>query len=379
MEALCSPVFYKDITTDDFPLLLTAGLDSNKNFEQTTRLHLLHKRHWPEPTYLDILTNGWTGLLWTRQYTEEVSSDDAVLEFQGLSQAGGRIRKLLESGVTIFPRLQTVAMGSVSDELYNAKEGSAFEKILDRIYTDHSRSLPLALLDLPTVQHYCQGVAHGPLALSKRLIKTKTPLKTYTRHTRGVDDMFCTCAVDVACNETCQQPPIVLGAINRYYCVNTRPYRHYFQIVADDSPLDIFWEPVLAMFTRPGIVFADRDTGRPLILLDDIPKSALEGTTVEIYSFVRTMDVDNLKGHPTIVARDQRMLQGIQPPQSLERHQRALDRGLPEVWKGKVRLFNREDAPPCAACGFDLEGEFQAYVDRLAAQEERESLWRDVD
>lgn len=379
MAAICPPVIYKDITTDDFPSLVASELYSNKNIEQTTRLHLLHRRRWPEPSYLEIMTKGWTGLDWTKRYTEDVRSDNAILEHQRLGEAGGRMRKLLTAGVTVFPKLQTVSMGSIGDDFFNAHQGAFTERLLDCNTGNHSKRLPLALLDIPTVRHYCQGVAHGPLALSRRFIQPKTALKTYTYHPRGTDPMFCPCAAGAPCTDTCQQPPIILGAINRYYCVDTCIDKHHFEFIADESPLDRFWTRVMAMFTRPGIIFADQDDGTPKIALGDIPDCAYEGTTVEIYSYIRTIDVDIQKRPPKIVAKNQRMLGGIQPPQSLDRHQRALDRGLPEFWKGKVKLFNREDAPPCAACGFDLEGEFQHFVDGLAAQEERESLWKDVD
>lgn len=375
MNALCSPVLYEDVTTDDFSSF-AAGISTNKNIDQTTRLHVHHKRHWPEPSYLEILNDGWTGL-WTMPCTFGVSSANTIAEYQGLGEAGRKIGKLLSSGV--FPKLHTVSMGSVDEEFFNAVQGYTMEQVLDRVYGNHRKRLPLALLGIPTVRHYCQGVSYGPLALPKSFIQSKPALKIYTHHNRGGAPMFCACPIGMGCTEACQQPPIILWAINRYYCI--RPYvdKYHFEFVADESNVESLFGRDIGMFTRPGIVVANDDTGVPLYVIGDIPDSAYEGTTVEFYNFVRPIDVDNLQKPPKIVAKDQRMLSGIQPPQSLARYQRAIDRMLPEVWKGKVKLFNREDAPPCSACGFHPEEEFQTYVKKLEDQEERERLWNDVD
>jgi hypothetical protein len=50
------------------------------------------------------------------------------------------------------------------------------------------------------------------------------------------------------------------------------------------------------------------------------------------------------------------------PPQSLVFVQTTLEQVLPDQWKGKVvskvGLKIREEAPPCPACGLDLQEEF---------------------
>jgi hypothetical protein len=125
--------------------------------------------------------------------------------------------------------------------------------------------------------------------------------------------------------------------------------------------------PILAMFNRPDIVIADPNNGTPMPLRGHDIREAIEVTSVGIYNFVRTYKI------PTAVWRDVTSLKKrsfiinhVLKPESLAYHQFRLDQALPEVWKGKVKLMNWEEAPVCSACGYDLKVDFRAQYPKNA-------------
>jgi hypothetical protein len=360
MYTLCAPVLYRECITDDFPSF-ASGLRTNENTDQTVRLHINHKRHWAEANYLDILTTKdyhWTGV-GSRRHPDDIPPvfdlRSVDLELQALVREGTRIRQFITEGLTILPRLHTVSVGGFCGDIYNGPRAPKLERRLHDDFEKQCKTLPHALLDLPTVKHYCQAVAYGPLSLPNRTIKPKTRIISYTLHQRGTP-MFCSC---VDCFED-HSPPIILGAINRYYCDGDRlipssinPH-HYPQFSE-------YLKPVLAMFARPDVIIADPETGTPIPFQGRINSKSHKGTTVEIYDYFRTVDI----GFRTLSDIHEAMSKrsptyGSLSPQSLSFFQESLDQALPEIWRGKVKLKNREEAPSCQACGFNPQEAFEA-------------------
>jgi len=113
---------------------------------------------------------------------------------------------------------------------------------------------------------------------------------------------------------------------------------------------------------KPGTILPPEDIAHYLeplkVMLNEIPvldvepnesktvpfdSISLKETKVEIYDYIRHctvsgpgLDINTIERHPTDLSRIQSILDG------------KIGR-----WKGKVFLKNREDCPPCSACGFE--------------------------
>lgn len=132
--------------------------------------------------------------------------------------------------------------------------------------------------------------------------------------------------------------PIVLGSVNRY--VSRAPHVLHmldgeFQSTAAefrDATREIF-----DLLERPEMILSyEGITTRPIEFKD----SLMEGTTLEIYNFIR------LEGMGT-------------QAEGLTKLQSSLDDmaggSIPGFWKGKVFIKAKEDCPPCWACGLNFE------------------------
>ena len=329
------------------------------------RLHIYHKCYQVEPSYADILHDrfDWHSLDVKSELDDiaiGVANKSIIDEIKSLVIESRRIRRFITEGLTIFPNLQTVSMGGIGGRIYNSDGMMGLDSQLDHFFdkefngvsANGRQALPHALLDLPAVQHYCQSVGYGPLALPSNVILPKSPIQTFTSHQLGTS-MFLPyqyCRPDTS-------PPIVLGAINRYYVVNAKNVDLRFD--ADLPFIATLLIPIVAMFFRGDIAIADPESGAPIPLGDLGSGPLFDGTTIEIYNFVRTHHLSKKYRLPKNELKRQAKIIGVLPPQSLSFFQESLDKDLPEAWKGKVKFRNWEEAPPCPACGFDLGGVIQ--------------------
>ena len=356
---ILTPLLYNDCVTSDFPNLASA-LETNANIDQIARLHVYHKWHSWEPSYEQLFDNRWDEF--------EVKTEPGSIpktqslftkweEFDAFINAAMMIRRLIVKGVKVFSKLQTVSMGGIGERIYNSDSAYAVEKELTKRCQDRGRILALALLDLPTVQHYCQSVAYGPLALPNRLLVSESALKTFTLHHRG-RPLFCNCKWD--CDHT-HSPPMVLGAVNRYFCKTLTyiplPIKPEFE-----AKWTLILLPIITMLCRPAISLANPETGETVPFEGEITAELIEGTLVEIYDFVRTHACD--KSLRKKIKKDMGIVKTL-PPQSLSWFQDKLDEILAkctEGWVGRVKFLNREEAPLCPACGFDSQESHEDYL-----------------
>jgi hypothetical protein len=354
MHDICAPLLYKECVTNDFPTFAFT-LGSNANTETTNRLHLFQKRHSWEPSYEKIFEDGWAEFDCKSEpesIQENHSLNSMRYECWDLIEAGIKIRQLLNSGTgNILPKLQFVSMGGIGEQIFNGPQGWILNKDLDNEFIMGIKLLAPALLDIPSVQHYCQAVAHGPLALPGRTIISQSALKTFTLHHHRERLIFCNC--ERSCDHT-HSPPIILGAINRYYCQN----RGY-----DSDPITPQfangWSrkilmPILQMLCRPVLSIADPETGKMLPFKGEITAELLEGTQIEIYNIFRTYRAD--KSLRKKIKKNKKIVETL-PPQSLSWFQNTLEGYLDQCcsgWVGRVKFYNREDAPLCPACGYDF-------------------------
>jgi hypothetical protein len=363
MHEICAPVLYRNCVTDDFDSF-AGNFETNVDIDQTTRLHIHHRPHCAHASYADISKHGW-GQLQTKitpdQITTLADPQSVPEEIRALVTRGTKLRHFITDGITVLPNLRIISMGGINPPgPFGQKHPLGFHELHglrreDSGPGDRTGVLPHALLDLPSAQHYCQAVAYGPLALPNMTIKPGSALKTFTMHQSGIP-AFTNC-------DSCHKdwaPPVILGAINRYHCPLNLPVTYPIPpIHLEDNA--ILLRPILAMFTRANIMVAEPITGTPMPLKSHVGKEAFEGTLVEIYNFVRTYEVP-INVWEKVTCRQKRsfIINHVLKPQSLAYHQFRLDQALPEVWKGKVKLRNWEDAPVCSACGYDLKVDFRS-------------------
>jgi hypothetical protein len=147
--------------------------------------------------------------------------------------------------------------------------------------------------------------------------------------------------------------PVFLGATNRYY------YPCLFTV--DNDP-DTEWDPEaeappIARIVQCLSIVIVKDGH---IQVPDAPpqKFDLGQTKLEFYDYIRYVDpVDEIT-----LKSEGPTGRACRPATSLARIQAVLDDRLPECWKGRVILKNREEAPPCTACGLNLMEQWKDVV-----------------
>jgi hypothetical protein len=348
MYDIVAPVQYKDCITGNYPSF-AAGLRTNENLDRTVRLHIHHKHHRGEMTYGDIMELGWK-ILETRIHIGDelvnIDPNSTVKECEELVHEGHRLRQFITEGLTVLPKLKTVSIGGIGEDALNDSQAAVIEKVISENFDMTSKTLPHALIDLPTVEFYCQAVSYGPLALPNKTIKPLSPIKCYTQHQRGTA-MFTNCR----CHQEARSPTPIVGAVNRYYGLT----QHHVGVAHDMGeagfigcpPAEMFG-PIIAMLNRK-VYNADPSTGQPVPLEGDIGPDMHRDTRVHIYGYIRAHDSQSLL--PSIFGGSKT------PSNPLKPFQDYLERMLPQAWKGKVKLFNSERAPPCTGCGFSLQRE----------------------
>jgi hypothetical protein len=244
----------------------------------------------------------------------------------------------------LFPNLTKVVMTGIGD--------SSWSRLRNDINLElalGNNRLAFSLLSLPSVEHYCQTSAMGPLVLSGIIVKPLHPPKIVTHHYALPETPWPYPVLE----------PIVLGAINRFiYCASAR-FGTLEPITADI--VDHQFLPLLDGVTCPlmtrGTVVREIDSvsttiGSTMVpYTEEVPieEVSLIGTYIEVYNLARNFQDDNeqeMSSEETKTA--------LSWPFSLDVCE-ALER-LGDTrwgrWKGRVKIRNREDIPACPSCGF---------------------------
>lgn len=201
------------------------------------------------------------------------------------------------------------------------------------------KSLPVALLAVPSVKHFCQSTEFGPLAL--RSIMYADPghlsIEVLTCHFRhpgrdqGLKRNFA---------------PIMSGAINRYYYLHD-PTTKNVNVLSEDIAGQAMTASLVTCFYGWKIDIVGRDM-KPL-KRSTIENDPLQGTVVELYGLCpEDLGLTRIQEAQTEASRTYL---------TREEMQEILDDHLSEIWKGKVFLKKKADAPPCTACGRKLMDE----------------------
>jgi hypothetical protein len=306
---------------------------------KTLRLWQADEHLLKEPTYLQLIADGewhylvakvairdyWRGLV--------LAMRDWKFADRFLSGFAARIMKLMPCPCSqpdcqgILGRLKCVTMSAES-----VKRNWGHTQLEFDIFTDDLMPppIPLFFISLPSVDHYCQRLPTGPLALPNQIIKIVNPPAFVTIHP---EDMLPLRGLKWL-------PPIVLGTTNRYmfHCNSTVFCPTDAEESEISSKIDISLERLYTMLEERPVLHIKKDG------YEYVPSSSvsLDGTTLEFYDYLRYSMFDSEDPFNTVSD----IPSNLRPAQLLfnERVGR---------WKGKVSLKHREECPPCSACGFE--------------------------
>ena len=238
------------------------------------------------------------------------------------------IRRVVRMGYPVLPSLDRVVMlGEKDDQI---------SMMLNQL----SKGLPDSLVNLPSVQYYCQNSLFGPFTLRNTLAKTYYPPKVATFHIAHLD----------LHHGWAEALPVILGATNRY--ILSCPVKIAGQHPSISSDVDEQWlralsTSVLAMLRRTRVQ-------KQLLLVDQpcesvsIDTISLDGTKIEMYNLIGNLilPAPKARGYPR--ARPDKEIEplDIKVRQALAR---LVDTRI-GPWKGKVSFHNIDEIPLCPAC-----------------------------
>jgi hypothetical protein len=265
----------------------------------------------------------WEDIGYSREIIPKISSewvDITALEYHQGEIAGNRFLKGPRLRAGIFGSLNRICMTTTGDQSWGTH---LQHHIVDQYF--NIAWLPTALLNLPTVQHYCQSSMLGPLAIRNSGYRPTYPPKIVTYHYRHPYGFW----------DPNKRPPIVFGSINRFMSPNpfvvSIPGGGDLRMVGG---LREVFLPLLDMLDF--LVPVSFQKGDDIIsrYLDDESQidSTIIGTVLELYKFIE------LRGRGSSA-------------ENLASLQKALDAVL-GPWTGKVILKDKSECPPCSACGY---------------------------
>lgn len=265
------------------------------------------------------------------------------------------IRKAMQTDDPPFPLLKTVAMGGHGDSSFGCHKGdyeSAMKLPTERI--------ALSLLSLPSVEHYCQSVAMGPLAVPQEMFKPIHPPKTVTFHYAFPENDFATGVLFA---------PIVLGATNRLiYCSPLRVGSTYPMppTLINETSAELI-QMVTAFLSRTSVIEEvaespeDAETTSSNMRVVNLDSVSLDGTYIEIYNQVRNVKQNGMTPAP----RDE---PGWPWSQETCEAMEKLGSTKWGRWRGRVKIRNREDIPVCPSCGFSGHRPESVKLDWMGTQ-----------
>jgi hypothetical protein len=333
---ICKTELYRDCLVGDID---TFAQDISSNPRKTellgrVRTLRLYQRDYyllNEPTYVELIVQGKSQFLGLkefgndyyaglRQAFHDLESADRYLSGPTTRALKTALSKDPSPNSKVFANLERVIMSGEYDTFPWGRSQAEFD-----IFT---RSLPLSpiplfLANLPNVKHYCQWTPTGPLALPTRIIKMDNPPDIVTIHYPHMLEDW----------GPQWLPPIVLGTTNRYMfrSNNAACSRDNGESMSFDQ-LAYFVAPMMTML-GPHPVLHIKSDGHMYIPFDSV---SLKNTRLEMYDYIRHRNF---------------LDESDDPPSDLTHIQRLFDERIGR-WKGKVFLKNREDCPPCSACGF---------------------------
>jgi len=334
-----------------------SGLESGNPLISTIeRLHLYSGTYREEPPYSVLITGtGWWTLLETPHQPYKHTNGATMFmlheEMYIGSLIGYHFIRNMKGNLSLLSRVNVVSLGDIANLNWTIRCGPETENgmLVRSPLWRELKAIPHILFNLPNLQHICQSTAYGPLALRPGTYRVANPPKVFNYH-RKLSRRHCVCSGDMG--------PIILGSINRYFCGCLHAVRL--------APLDPFGmsqdiERIGTLLTwvcstpidLTNLGYGPRGPKVPVGLGD---------TKIELYDFIRfSADVPNEPPQQRVY-RDCTEL-ACRPAASLAAFQHLLTMSLPDEWRGRVILKNREEAPPCTACGLDVKEQWKHTIE----------------
>lgn len=327
------------------------GLENdNARLGKMERLHIYSGSYSDEPSYLNLLTGlPWSQLVTppietSRQRASRMTQARLLQEIKLCAQVARTLAVRLGEDATLLNRLRAVSFGDIPNITWTSPLAQKTE--IETLSAGPElalqyKSLARTLVNLPNVAHTCQATQFGPLGLSHGANRIKNPPSIFTYHPR-LASHFCKCTDALG--------PIILSTTNRHYytCLYTLENESVIAAeVIDNIVGSVCSTPI-------------SDKGE-----DEQPASDLElsNTVVELYDYIRVSEsTQNSWSDPIPITRGH-SVRACRPATSLDLFQEILDERLPAKWRGRVILKNREDAPPCTACGLNLAEQWDDYIE----------------
>jgi hypothetical protein len=322
--------FVQDISSNPHKVDLLGRVKTLRLYEADTSL-------LKEPTYLQLVSNEeWPYLV------AKKNANDFYRPLQLAKQQEGFADRFLYGPAVLGLKIATIkspALSQLQRITMSAEEISPIWGSSQSEFTSFAKRLepapvPLLLVGLPSVQHYCQRLPTGPLALPNHLIKIDNPPGMVTIHTAKM----------LSKHGLIWLPPIILGTTNRFM------FRCEDDVLCSiHAEEDMIAARVAQVLHRLQVMLGERpvlrvynDTNHEYLPFSSV---SLDDTRIEIYDYIRCFKFDDVM-NPFPKSTDRPM--DLAPIESMfnERIGR---------WKGKVFLKSRDECPPCSACGFEGE------------------------
>lgn len=328
---ICTPQLYKDCLVSNvnhFLFGLEKGPYQNKarDLTQVRTLQIYASKACQVATYKDLFegTAEWLDVGSARGIIDGVSSetsDRISLDYLKNDVAALRVKLGITRSPHLLGSLERVCMTSTGDQSWGTHQ-----KHLPIDVTFTTPALPIRLLCLSSVKHYCQSTMLGPLTLGGTIVKPNNPPKVATFHSDRINlwgngDIL---------------PPIVIGAVNRYMSKG---------LTFHSFPPDLYMSAGVAQAFRPLLTFF---AARPIGIetdgyLDNVSEDTISfaDTSIEIYNFIDYYPGPGSDPNLTSAGR-------------LALVQEFVGKYLGK-WKGRVVLKEKADCPPCSACGYTFK------------------------
>jgi hypothetical protein len=209
-----APQLYTKFSVGNLSSIFTGFKYGNSMFKHIRHLHLYSGTYNDEPTYTElVMMEAWEAL---DGYGEEKIPWSGTDEVLNCVFVGNCIQHSLQHDrLSPFPKLHSISLEGYQDHMWGLPMAEGWEEsaLKDPSMSPCYKMLPLALLAIPSVEHFCQSTEFGPLALRPFMYTTSRQLsiKIFTFHLRHPD----------RCQGLKQNfAPIVSGAINRYYYIH---------------------------------------------------------------------------------------------------------------------------------------------------------------
>jgi hypothetical protein len=350
LHKIFAPMLYTRCRIKNLSSILVSLEHDNEMVKKIEHLDLYSGIQTEEPTYQELIVDDFWRFLANPPNNHDAFAYQKQVQIN--SDLATQLRAAIIRERITFPMLRSVSLGGYGDFHWTSIAARRMEPtLLAGFGLDNFEGIPRYFLGHSTIEHLCQSVNYGPLALSALIYKPATPLKVYTYHVRYPPDA-CVCGQEVA--------PIIVGAINRYYFVNAFTVNESHAKIWSRSRQrrKFLIGAILKSLTSREMIVSTHTFGSYREYKNYIP---VDNTVIELYDYIRF--VKPVTEDPNCSAAQRgytaRACRAAQPLTDI---QVELDNSLPHEWRGKVLLKDREEAPPCTACGFDLMARWEYKV-----------------